>query len=1380
MKKITLKKTVALICTAVYMTSFIPQAVYSAEECPADTPAENVFKLQNSDKSFILIDKGGEDDSAYFVLSKDFYGSRVFDKNDKQVLIPEDKDNIAGYLNGEFLETESGLPEEIKRHIDKNKVWKTEGGNRYNGNNSDYTTKMGVNLLSESEYNKYRSKIGCRDEATGSWMLRNGMRSGSTANYIRVVTITPGISNVNQVRCNAAALIRPAFYLDRDFFLEEKLSLADTGSNVKRTIAAEYSVEELEKAGYSKMEIEDITKGEIVKLTPLYDSCGNFNTSKIEFKYEISVSCGKSGNYSVTYSVEDDFRGITHEYPALRVSADGISATKGTIKCPALPEGCYTLHFVIKDGERLVYSNDVNFSVMDAYKDRFMDEYTKWGVCSQFDYDTSNEGLATKTALMKKAGIKTVRGASNWNSVETTKGTYSWSSADRQMKLAQSYGINFIACLGYNNLQYGAAKIQNGIKNEEQRKGTTKFMLSYLDRIKNVKEIEVWNEPDMAFWTKDGGDYYADLSQYQKYVYNVVKEAYPDVAIDGGCIALTGTTDLLTGLFEYGSYPYMDCVSLHAYNQPLPFTKSFYEKRYAHQYDLICDYGGWKRMVITETGAPTGSGNVSISETQQGKDVAKAFLLSDIYGIDKCMIYTVADRGTNPKNAEDMFGVLKKNYFYKPAYIAIKTANQTLAGAVFIGEVNLGENIVASVYNDGGKPVLVAWLDLAGESAEVDLKESKLTLRDTLGKEMSSNGKITLTDAPVYVFGLGEEWLSRAMNESVDVRISEFKGKFGENLTGEMLEKIEKLESDLPAVSAAINPQEATEAAYSVGDMIADYYANEENIGKIGEKRLSQILYEWFGICKVYTNFTTAFTAEKNTAAHEAAKNAINALSSKLDKDRRENGIIYPYAAAMLEYAKNNERDAKYVASLTAASPVKNSVSGAFNYASVKISGWAEKMLSIAVGENKDLILYPKGKDLIKYEGMKSDINVQVINSSSRNYKGMLRLVTSDGKVNSESGVLVAKADKTQNLTIPFDGGNASPDEYYSLEFYDESDKCVKRENVKISLVRAIELEPLPSEESFEKLSSIRVKVTNNAESEVKGTLTLKAPEGWSLAGETIPFAVPGKGSSVVSFAVTGKTAAPFNYYSVTATAQNDNGATPTVINYPLSFLTIAKAENAPELQSFDGNIDWWKDAYPIYLAYPKEPDSETSWKTADISGRIFMKWDSDNIYLLADIYDDFYVQNNKGQALWNGDSIQMQFDTLNDKATSYQADDLEIGFALAETGSDCYIWNSADGREVGGYDGSCAKIVRRAELNSLRYYIKLPKEIFAYSTITTGQKYGFNAVINDADFDTRETMNQFTKGLGETKNPSLAYSFETVDYVSDLARNSGIEIPLN
>ena len=248
---------------------------------------------------------------------------------------------------------------------------------------------------------------------------------------------------------------------------------------------------------------------------------------------------------------------------------------------------------------------------------------------------------------------------------------------------------------------------------EEQRLGLAKYISLYIERLKNVGEIETWNEPDMGFWTKDGGNYFADLAQLQKYIYNVVKERYPDVAVDGACTALTYDTKLLQGLFDNGAYPYMDAVALHAYNQPLPISRAFYTRRYANHAELISESGGWKRMVITETGTPTGSGNVSVSENQQAKDIAKAYLLSDLFGIDKCMIYTFADRGTNPKNAEDMFGMVRNDYSLKPAYISAKTARQNLAGAVYIGEVKLGENIVALLYTDEGKPVLAAWCDNA-------------------------------------------------------------------------------------------------------------------------------------------------------------------------------------------------------------------------------------------------------------------------------------------------------------------------------------------------------------------------------------------------------------------------------------------------------------------------------------------------------------------------------------------------------------------------------------------------------------------------------------------------------------------------------------------
>ena len=78
--------------------------------------------------------------------------------------------------------------------------------------------------------------------------------------------------------------------------------------------------------------------------------------------------------------------------------------------------------------------------------------------------------------------------------------------------------------------------------------------------------------------------------------------------------------------------------------------------------------------------------------------------------------------------------------------------------------------------------------------------------------------------------------------------------------------------------------------------------------------------------------------------------------------------------------------------------------------------------------------------------------------------------------------------------------------------------------------------------------------------------------------------------------------------------------------------------------------------------------------------------------------------------------------------------------------------------------------------IGALRYFIKLPKSVLGYREITTETLFGFNAVINDADFDTRETVSVFTKGLGESKNPSLAYTFRLLSGASDAANNSDVK----
>ena len=100
--------------------------------------------------------------------------------------------------------------------------------------------------------------------------------------------------------------------------------------------------------------------------------------------------------------------------------------------------------------------------------------------------------------------------------------------------------------------------------------------------------------------------------------------------------------------------------------------------------------------------------------------------------------------------------------------------------------------------------------------------------------------------------------------------------------------------------------------------------------------------------------------------------------------------------------------------------------------------------------ENGDLIIYPKGKDLVKYEGVASDIRLQLINTSDKTQSGAVRLVTSGGKLNSQTERITVKAGRTAGTAVTFDGNISSDDNKYFLEFIGDDGAVTKRETMSV------------------------------------------------------------------------------------------------------------------------------------------------------------------------------------------------------------------------------------------------------------------------------------------------------------------------------------------
>ncbi len=157
------------------------------------------------------------------------------------------------------------LPEAVWNSINYNQVWNCEPI-KVSGKEVRYAVKAGVMLPSVAEIAKYAHKFNLypggrqtggsvQDKLNSCWWTRTS--AGGTA--IKCVNF----ANVGQIadrnyhtEWNAGLSIRPIFYLNRDFFIDNVIDLATAGSDVCSKIRATYSNEELLTAGYLQADID--------------------------------------------------------------------------------------------------------------------------------------------------------------------------------------------------------------------------------------------------------------------------------------------------------------------------------------------------------------------------------------------------------------------------------------------------------------------------------------------------------------------------------------------------------------------------------------------------------------------------------------------------------------------------------------------------------------------------------------------------------------------------------------------------------------------------------------------------------------------------------------------------------------------------------------------------------------------------------------------------------------------------------------------------------------------------------------------------------------------------------------------------------------------
>jgi polysaccharide biosynthesis protein PslG len=275
--------------------------------------------------------------------------------------------------------------------------------------------------------------------------------------------------------------------------------------------------------------------------------------------------------------------------------------------------------------------------------------------------------------MIRRAGFRWVRMDFHWGSIECEKGKYDFSAYDELANDLEKAGLKALFILDYGNSLY-----DGGLSpyTDEGRAAFAGWAAASVKRFAGRGHIwEMWNEPNIRFWkpTPNVTNYIALALATGK----AIREAAPREAYVGPALSKIDMP-FLESCFRAGLLNYWDAVSVHPYREEPPATMT---NDYAELRALIARFAPPGRaipIIASEWGYSAAWTNYS--ETIQAEMLTQEFTLSRNEKIPLTIWYDWHDDGTDPKEPEHRFGLVRyaetgnpqQPFEPKPAYEAAR------------------------------------------------------------------------------------------------------------------------------------------------------------------------------------------------------------------------------------------------------------------------------------------------------------------------------------------------------------------------------------------------------------------------------------------------------------------------------------------------------------------------------------------------------------------------------------------------------------------------------------------------------------------------------------------------------------------------------------
>ena len=385
-------------------------------------------------------------------------------------------------------------------------------------------------------------------------------------------------------------------------------------------------------------------------------------------------------------------------------------------------------------------------------------------VGAPFLYGISFSGAASPSDidLLAATGFPSCRVSIFWHLIQQNgPDHWDWAATDAMVKDLTARDIQIEALLGAPpRWAFADAASPSWVSAPPKLDAYATFVRAVATRYPQIKTYEIHNEPDLTDFWKGTVDQYLALWQTG---YQTIKSVNPDATVMNGGFAWMNNSHNAAAsqgfarAFLERANPRPDVIAYHIHSDFAGTVNNNATWLQAVRDTKTGDIPRW----LNEAGFSNWGGR---SDAMQAEIIWKKMVYSNAMGDASYQLFELRNRGTNPAEVEENYGITRQDGSPKAALVAANVVMEHLAGRKFVGDLKAGAGFYAYLWGDAREKTLALWhekqfysglprlLQTAATSAEVvDIMGNATPLKITDGVAV-----VPVSSEPRFVVLRGE------------------------------------------------------------------------------------------------------------------------------------------------------------------------------------------------------------------------------------------------------------------------------------------------------------------------------------------------------------------------------------------------------------------------------------------------------------------------------------------------------------------------------------------------------------------------------------------------------------------------------------------------